>query len=93
VDEDHALHRREEHDSTHADALDADRTRLRQVEIELDGCSSPQPAIKSPTGRGVRRLPEDLHRRTLAESGLWYRIPSAAYTRGGIGQRAVSSRP
>jgi Protein of unknown function (DUF2630) len=41
VDEDHALNRREKHDNTHADTLDADRTRLRQVESELDRCSSP----------------------------------------------------
>ena len=38
VDEEHALRGREQHDSTDPDALEDDRARLRQVEVELDRC-------------------------------------------------------
>jgi hypothetical protein len=38
VGEEHALRTREEHDSTDAAALQADRQRLREVEVELDRC-------------------------------------------------------
>jgi Protein of unknown function (DUF2630) len=38
VQEEHALRTREERDSTDAAALDADRGRLRDVEVELDRC-------------------------------------------------------
>jgi hypothetical protein len=38
VGEEHALRSREEADSTDAGALEADKDRLRAVEIELDRC-------------------------------------------------------
>ena len=38
VAEEHDLRNREVVDSSHADALEADQERLRQVEIELDRC-------------------------------------------------------
>jgi hypothetical protein len=38
VGEEHALRTREEQDSTDSEALEADRERLRSVEIELDRC-------------------------------------------------------
>jgi hypothetical protein len=38
VQEEHQLRAREEHDSSHAQALGADRARLEQVEVELDRC-------------------------------------------------------
>jgi hypothetical protein len=38
VGEEHALRSREEHDSTDSEALEADRRRLRDVEVELDRC-------------------------------------------------------
>jgi hypothetical protein len=38
VDEEHALRSREQRDSTDVDALDDDRDRLREVEVELDRC-------------------------------------------------------
>jgi hypothetical protein len=38
VAEEHQLRNREQADNTHADALEADEERLRDVEIELDRC-------------------------------------------------------
>ena len=38
VAEEHELRNREQIDSPHPDALEADQERLRQVEIELDRC-------------------------------------------------------
>jgi len=38
VQEEHALRTREEHDSTDAGALEADRGRLQEVQVELDRC-------------------------------------------------------
>jgi hypothetical protein len=38
VDEEHALRAREQEDSVDTDALDDDRDRLRDVEVELDRC-------------------------------------------------------
>jgi hypothetical protein len=38
VTEEQDLRRREQQDSTDEDALDADRERLRAVEVELDRC-------------------------------------------------------
>jgi hypothetical protein len=38
VEEEHALRTREEHDSADAAALQDDRGRLRDVEVELDRC-------------------------------------------------------
>ena len=38
VDEEHALRSREQSDATDNDALEGDRERLRQVEVELDRC-------------------------------------------------------
>jgi hypothetical protein len=38
VTEEHELRNREQADSGHEDALEADQERLRQVEIELDRC-------------------------------------------------------
>ena len=38
VEEEHALRTREEHDSTAPEALESDRARIREVEIELDRC-------------------------------------------------------
>jgi hypothetical protein len=38
VTEEHELRSREESDSADVDALDADRTRLAAVEVELDRC-------------------------------------------------------
>jgi hypothetical protein len=38
VDEEHALRGREQQDSVDTDALDDDRDRLRDVEVELDRC-------------------------------------------------------
>ena len=38
VEEEHALRTREERDATDVDALEGDRERLQQVEIELDRC-------------------------------------------------------
>jgi hypothetical protein len=38
VQEEHALRTREEHDSADAAALEDDRGRLRDVEVELDRC-------------------------------------------------------
>jgi len=38
VKEEHALQAREESDATDGDALDVDRRRMRDVEIELDRC-------------------------------------------------------
>lgn len=38
VDEEHALRTREQQDSTDTNALEQDRSRLREVEIELDRC-------------------------------------------------------
>lgn len=38
VEEEHKLRRREQADSTQTDELDADRERLRDVEVELDRC-------------------------------------------------------
>ena len=38
VHEEHATRTREEHESADAAALDADRGRLEQVEVELDRC-------------------------------------------------------
>jgi hypothetical protein len=38
VQEEHQLRTQEEHDSSDADALEADRARLQQVEVELDQC-------------------------------------------------------
>ena len=38
VDEEHALQTREEHDRTDERALEADRERLRHVQVELDRC-------------------------------------------------------
>jgi hypothetical protein len=38
VSEEHELRHREEADSTKEDALEADRERLRAVEVELDRC-------------------------------------------------------
>ena len=38
VDEEHALRAREQQDSVDTDALDDDRARLRDVEVELDRC-------------------------------------------------------
>jgi hypothetical protein len=38
VGEEHELRTREERDSTDSDALEADRQRLRAVEVELDRC-------------------------------------------------------
>ena len=38
VDEEHALRQREQVDSPDDDALEADRERLRSVELELDRC-------------------------------------------------------
>jgi uncharacterized protein DUF2630 len=38
VDEEHALRSREEHDSSDEEALEADRARLQEVEVELDRC-------------------------------------------------------
>ena len=38
VAEEHELRRREQTDSTKVDELDADRERLRSVEVELDRC-------------------------------------------------------
>jgi hypothetical protein len=38
VDEEHGLRDREQQDSVDTDALDDDRARLRDVEVELDRC-------------------------------------------------------
>jgi Protein of unknown function (DUF2630) len=38
VAEEHALRTREQTDSTHLEALEADNERLRAVEVELDRC-------------------------------------------------------
>jgi len=38
VDEEHALRDAEQRDSSDVDALDDDRARLREVEVELDRC-------------------------------------------------------
>ena len=38
VTEEHELRRREQRDSPDADALEADKERLRAVEVELDRC-------------------------------------------------------
>jgi hypothetical protein len=38
VDEEHALRDREQQDSADTDALDDDRARLSDVEVELDRC-------------------------------------------------------
>jgi Protein of unknown function (DUF2630) len=38
VSEEHELRQREQDDSTHPDALESDRERLRTVEVELDRC-------------------------------------------------------
>ena len=38
VAEEHQLRNREQADAQHADALEADQDRLREVEIELDRC-------------------------------------------------------
>jgi hypothetical protein len=38
VTEEHDLRQREQDDSTHPDALESDRERLRTVEVELDRC-------------------------------------------------------
>jgi hypothetical protein len=38
VAEEHSLRQREEADQNATEALDADRERLRQVEVELDRC-------------------------------------------------------
>jgi hypothetical protein len=38
VHEEHELRGREERDSTDSDALEGDRERLREVEVELDRC-------------------------------------------------------
>ena len=38
VEEEHALRNHEEHDSTNPQALEADRARLQEVEVELDRC-------------------------------------------------------
>ena len=38
VAEEHELRNREQADSTHVDRLEADKDRLRQVEVELDRC-------------------------------------------------------
>jgi Protein of unknown function (DUF2630) len=38
VTEEHELRQREQNDSTHPDALESDRERLRTVEVELDRC-------------------------------------------------------
>ena len=38
VDEEHALRAREQQDSVDTDALDDDRARLMDVEVELDRC-------------------------------------------------------
>jgi hypothetical protein len=38
VGEEHALRTREEHDSTDPEALEADRERLHQVQLDLDRC-------------------------------------------------------
>ena len=38
VEEEHALRNREERDSTDATALEGDRERLHEVEVELDRC-------------------------------------------------------
>jgi hypothetical protein len=38
VAEEHSLRQREEADSTSEDALESDRGRLRDVEVELDRC-------------------------------------------------------
>jgi hypothetical protein len=38
VAEEHGIRSREQADSTHEDALEADQQRLREVEIELDRC-------------------------------------------------------
>jgi hypothetical protein len=38
VDEEHRLLRREQDDATDDDALEGDRTRLKQVSVELDRC-------------------------------------------------------
>jgi uncharacterized protein DUF2630 len=38
VREEHALQSREQSDATDGDALEGDRERLRQVEVELDRC-------------------------------------------------------
>ena len=38
VDEEHGLRTREEHDSSDPAALEADRTRLAEVQVELDRC-------------------------------------------------------
>jgi hypothetical protein len=38
VHEEHELHTREEHDATDASALEGDRARLHDVQVELDRC-------------------------------------------------------
>jgi hypothetical protein len=55
VTEEQDLRRREQKDSPDPDALEADRERLRAVEVELNRCWGP--ASPAPRSRGVRARP------------------------------------
>jgi hypothetical protein len=59
VAEEHELRTREQADSTHVEALEADRERLRAVEVELDRCWDLLRQRRALRGAGAD--PDDAH--------------------------------